>query len=351
MMSDARRVHVAQSGPSSLPFDLHRPIVGAPMAGGPSTPGLAAAVANAGGLGFLAGGYKTPQQLAEQITTTRTLTRGPIGVNLFVVSANDVDEEELEAYRQELEDDAARYGVEVGDPTWDDDAWHSKLDVVRDLKPDVVSFTFDCPDADVLRDLNALGVHTAVTVTSAEEARTAGERGARILIVQGPDAGGHRATFDPAAEPGTEPLPELVSAIRDIVDLPLFAGGGISTRAEARAILDTGAAAVQVGTALLLAREAGTNPAHRSALQDPAFTETRVTRAFTGRPARGLLNGFMVRHDRTGHAYPQIHYMTAPLRAAAAAAGDLQSLHLWAGTGYRATRTGPAADIVADLVP
>ena len=342
---------MVQSGTAALPFDLHRPIVGAPMAGGPSTPELAAAVADAGGLGFLAGGYKSPQQLADQIATTRMLTRGPIGVNLFVVSANDVDEGELETYRQELEDDATRYGVEVGRPAWDDDAWHSKLDVVRDLKPDVASFTFDCPDADILCDLNALGIHTAVTVTSPEEARTAGERGARILIVQGPDAGGHRATFDPAAEPGTDPLPELISAIRNIIDLPLIAGGGISNRAEARAILDTGAAAVQVGTALLLAHEAGTNPAHRSALQDPAFTETRVTRAFTGRPARGLRNRFMDRHDHRGHAYPQIHYMTAPLRAAAAAAGDLQALHLWAGTGYRTTRTGPAGDIVADLVP
>lgn len=339
------------SHPVSLPFDLLRPIVGAPMAGGPSTPELVAAVTNAGGLGFLAGGYRTSQQLAGQIITTRALTRGPIGVNLFVVSANDVDEDELEAYRQELKYYADRYGIEVGRATWDDDAWHGKLDVVRELRPDVVSFTFDCPPADVLHELSALGVHTAVTVTSPEEARTAADRGARILIVQGPDAGGHRATFDPAAEPGTEPLPELISATRKTVDLPLIAGGGISTREQARAILDTGAAAVQVGTALLLADEAGTNPTHRAALRDLSFTETRVTRAFTGRPARGLRNRFMDRHDRTGHAYPQIHYMTAPLRAAAAAANDLQALHLWAGTGYRSARTGPAADIVADLGP
>lgn len=342
---------MSQSPPSPLPVYLDRPVIGAPMAGGPSTPGLVAALTNAGGMGFLAGGYKTPQQLADQITATRKLTEGPIGVNLFVVSANDVDEDELEAYRQELKYYADRYGIEVGAQKWDDDAWSGKLEVIKDLKPDVVSFTFDCPEADVLNGLNQSGIHTAVTVTSATEAQTAADRGAQILIVQGPDAGGHRGTFDPAGDPGTEPLPDLIWSIRETLNLPIIAGGGISTRDQVQEILDTGATAVQLGTAFLLADEAGTNPAHRSALQDPTFTETKLTRAFTGRPARGLRNRFMDDHDRSSHAYPQIHYITAPLRAAALANNDLQALHLWAGTGYRNTRTGPVADIIADLIP
>ena len=342
---------MSQPSPSPLPFKLKRPVIGAPMAGGPSTPELVAAVTNAGGLGFLAGGYKTPQQLADQITATRGLTHGPIGVNLFVVAVNDVDQEELEAYRRELRYYADQYGIEVGSPKWDDDSWDGKLDVIRDLKPDVASFTFDCPPADVLDELNQLGIHTVVTVTSETEARTAADRGPRILAVQGPDAGGHRASFNPAAEPGTTPLPELIESIGRTVDLPLIAGGGIGTREQTQAILETGAAAVQVGTSLLLADEAGTNPAHRAALHDPAFTETRVTRAFTGRPARGLRNRFMDNHDAPRHAYPQIHYITAPLRAAAAANHDLQALHLWAGTGYRNTRSGPAATVIADLTP
>lgn len=336
---------------SPLPFDLDRPIIGAPMAGGPSTPELVAAVTNAGGMGFLACGYKTPQQVADQITATRKLTEGPIGVNLFVISANDAAEEELEKYRRELKSYADRYGIEVGTPKWDDDMWESKLEVVNDLRPDVVSFTFGCPAADVLHGLNQSGIHTAVTVTSVAEAQTAAERGARTLIVQGAKAGGHRATFDPAAEPGTEPLPDLIRSIRATFNLPIIAGGGISTRHQVQEILDTGAAAVQLGTALLLADEAGTNPAHRSALRDPTFTETKVTWAFTGRPARGLRNRFMDEHDRRSPAYPQIHYITAPLRAAALANNDLEALHLWAGTGYRDARTGPVTDIIADLTP
>ncbi|MHA7240428.1 nitronate monooxygenase [Arthrobacter sp. TMS1-12-1] len=330
---------------------LRRPIIGAPMAGGPSTPELVAAVTSAGGMGFLAAGYKSPDQIARQIRATRTLTGGPIGVNLFVVSANDADEEELEAYRRELQVEADRYGIEPGRPRWDDDAWEGKLDVVRAERPDMVSFTFGCPAAPILQELAALGVLTAVTVTDAAEARTAADSGARVLVVQGPEAGGHRATFDPAAAPGTQSLPELLSTIRSVTDLPLIAGGGIGTRTLAAETLGAGAAAVHVGTALLLADEAGTSPAHRSALKDSRFTETSVTRAFTGRPARSLRNRFIDDHPTTLHAYPHIHHMTAPLRAAAAANNDAQALHLWAGTGHRDTRQGSAADIVAALTP
>lgn len=321
------------------------------MAGGPSTPELAAAVTNAGGLGFLAAGYKSPDQMTQQIRAARSLTGGPLGVNLFIVSPTDVDENGLDAYRRELQVEADRHGIELGHPRWDDDAWEAKLDVVRAERPDLVSFTFGCPSAAVLRDLDGLGILTAVTVTDAAEARTAAGNGARVLVVQGPGAGGHRATFDPAAEPGTASLPELLATIRGTTGLPLIAGGGIGTRDLAGEILDAGAVAFQVGTALLLADEAGTTPVHRSALQDPQFTGTSVTRAFTGRPARSLRNRFIDDHPTTAHAYPHIHHLTAPLRAAAAARNDPQALHLWAGTGYRRARQGPAAEIVAALAP
>lgn len=334
-----------------FPIDLDRPLIGAPMAGGPSTPALVAAVSNAGGLGFLAGGYKSPEQLAEHITVTRSLTDRPFGVNLFVVSANDADEEELQSYRRRLQPHADRYGIQVGVPRWDDDAWTGKVDVLRALRPDVVSFTFGCPDPDLLHELHQLGISTAVTVTDSAEASLATDRGAQILVVQGPDAGGHRGTFDPGADPGTQPLPQLIASIKTISSLPIIAGGGISTREDVGGVLAAGAFAAQLGTALLLADEAGTHPAHRAALTDPEFTETRITRAFTGRPARGLRNKFMDEHPTVGNAYPQIHYITAPLRAAAAANNDLQALHLWAGTGYRTIRTGPAADIIAALTP
>ena len=236
-------------------------------------------------------------------------------------------------------------------PRWDDDQWEAKLELVLDVRPDVVSFTFGCPGADVLRRLAQLDVLSAVTVTSVAEAREAVARGAASLAVQGPDAGGHRGTWDLEAVPDRTPLPDLVSAVVAAVDVPVVAGGGVADAAGVAAVLGRGAVAAQVGTAYLLADEAGTNPVHRAALTDPAFPRTDVTRAYTGRWARGLANRFMAEHADAPAGYPQLHHLTAPLRAAAVTARDAHVAHLWAGTGHAHTRAAPAAEITASLAP
>lgn len=133
--------------------DLALPVIGAPMAGGPSTPALAAAVSGAGGLGFVAAGYQTPEAVAADIDAVRAATTAPFGVNLFLVEPYDPDAASLAAYRRSLEGDAARLGVELGEPRWDDDHRQAKVDLLLDVQPDVVSFTFGCPSADVLRQL------------------------------------------------------------------------------------------------------------------------------------------------------------------------------------------------------
>ncbi|HET7782865.1 MAG TPA: nitronate monooxygenase, partial [Arthrobacter sp.] len=134
--------------------------------------------------------------------------------------------------------------------------------------------------------------------------------------------------------------------------VPLIAAGGIATGDDTRAALARGAVAVQAGTAFLRADEAGTKATHRTALASGRFTTTSVTRSFSGRNARGLYNEFMRRHDgEAPYGYPEIHHLTAPLRAAAAAAGDPDSMSLWAGTGFRHTVEGPAARILAVLRP
>lgn len=332
--------------------DLTVPVVAAPMAGGGSTAALAAAVSAVGGLGVLAAGYKAADQVAAEIEATRRATSGPIGVNLFVVAPYDPPTGTIEAYRRTLEPEAARLGVALGEPAWDDDDWTAKLEVVLTLRPEVVSFTFGCPDADILRSLAQRGIHTAATVTTVLEARQAAGLGVHSLCVQGPEAGGHRGTWDLEAEPEDGVgLTDLVSAILPEVDLPVVAAGAISEPAAVEGLLRRGAAAVQVGTALLLADEAGTHPAHRAALADPAFTHTERTRAFTGRWARGLANRFVRDHADAPPGYPQIHHLTAPLRAAALAAGDTQTAHLWAGTGFRSVRSGPAQQIIETLAP
>ena len=332
-------------------WDLDVPIVGAPMSGGPGTAALAAAVSNAGGFGFLASGYMSAERLAADIAATRAATTGPIGVNLFVPQPSVADVYALDHYAEALDELAEYYGVEVGYPQFgDDDGWQQKLEVVADLRPEMVSFTFGAPPPDVLRWFGALGMLLFITVTSAYEAGVARAAGADGLIVQGPEAGGHRGTFAPDMEPGTESLYTLLARIRGAHDVPLIAAGGIGTSEDVAAVLNRGAVAAQLGTALLLSDEAGTNAAHRAALHHPEFVSTIVTRAFSGRYARGLENDFIRQFDDVAPlGYPEVNQMTSPIRKASAALDDPHGTNLWAGTAYRAARTGPAADIVKTL--
>ena len=331
---------------------LELPVIQAPMAGGPSTPELAVAVSASGGLGFLAAGYKTATAMRADIEAVREHTGAPFGVNLFVPQASVITPENLQHYADSLAPDAGHFGVTLGDPRHDDDDWDKKLEVLMDLAPAVVSFTFDFPGADVVEALKKRGVYVIATVTGREEALQALTRGADALCVQGPEAGGHRGTFN-AAGPGPEvPLHGILEELSDL-EVPLVAAGGITTADETRAALSVCAVAVQAGTAFLRAGEAGTKPAHRTALSSSdRFTTTAVTRAFSGRNARGLYNDFMRRHDGDApYGYPEIHHLTTPLRAAAAAAGDPEGLNLWAGINYRYTTEGSAASILRSLAP
>ena len=321
------------------------------MAGGPSTPALAAAVSEAGGLGFLAGGYKTADQVAAEVAAVRAATSAPFGVNLFLVEPYEPDADAVDDYRRSLEPEAARLGVELGEPRWDDDQWQAKLDLVLDVRPDVVSFTFGCPSSDVLWRLAECGVLSMVTVTSVAEAREAAAREAASLSVQGPDAGGHRGSWDLDAEPNPTPLLNLVSDVLAAVGRPVVAGGGVVAAADVSSVTGGGALAAQVGTAYLLADEAGTNPVHRAALNHPASAGTTLTRAYTGRWARGLANRFIAEHADAPAGYPHLHHLTAPLRAAAVAAGDTQVAHMWAGRRHTQARAAPAGDITQSLAP
>ncbi len=332
------------------------PIIAAPMAGGPSTPALAAAVSNAGGLGFLAAGYLTPAAFDERLTAIEALTDAPYGVNLFLPSPRTGDLEAIEAYRQRLFPRAEKLGVEPGRPSWDDDAIEAKIDVLATHRPAAVSFTFDAPDVglcDRIRQDNPNAVLIA-TVTSVEEARLAQTSGVDALAVQGAEAGGHRGIFrdDPAQRAGgpATPLLDLLTEIGAASRLPMIAAGGLAGGRDIARALDRGAIAAALGTAFLCCPEAGTSATHRRALLAAPFTETTFTRAFTGRPARALVNGFIREHD--GHApfgYPEIHHVTRPIRAAAAASGDLDDLHLWAGTNWQSVTEEPAADLVRRL--
>jgi nitronate monooxygenase len=330
--------------------DLSVPIIVAPMAGGPSTPQLAAAGTNAGGLGFVAAGYLTAEAFAERLAAARSITSGPIGANLFVPQPSAGTAEDIELYAKALGPDAQRYEAQLGEPRWDDDHWAAKIEVLLDVRPEVASFTFGVPSAEECRRLREAGVIVVGTVTTLAEAQTAVARGVDAVAAQGPSAGGHRGTFDPGARPATQPLDELLSEVKAGVDVPVVAAGGLMTADDVARVLTLGAVAAQLGTAFLLSAEAGSSPVHRAALQDPRFTETVVTRAFSGRYARGLRNRFIDEHEAEApFGYPEIHWLTSPLRAASVRAGDPQAVNVWAGTGFRNAKAATVADIMAEL--
>jgi nitronate monooxygenase len=324
------------------------PIVQAPMAGGPSTPELAIAVCDAGGLGFLAAGYKRAGAVREEIATVRSATAAPFGVNLFVPSPAPTEPEILRPYLAELAAEAERLGAALGEPRFDDDDWQAKLALVCHERIPIVSFTFGCPPAVVVQRLHEHRASVWVTVTNGDEAREADRAGADVLVVQGTEAGGHRAAFVDDDNAGGSGLLALLRVIRQVTDLPLIASGGIADGAALAAVLCAGAAMGQIGTALMLAPEAGTNPAQRALLNDPV--PTRLTRAFSGRLARGMVNRFLLEHSASAPiAYPEIHHVTSPLRAAARERGDADSFNLWAGQAHQLARAAPAAEIVRHM--
>jgi nitronate monooxygenase len=302
--------------------DLLSPVIVAPMAGGPSVPGLVRAAAHADALGFLAAGYKTPAAVEDDLRAVRGVAHG---LNIFVPMAAPPDAEPLERYRRLLQAEADRYQVDLPPLRLDDDDhFAAKVELAIAYGTPLVSFTFGIPDVAVTRALREAGCAVLITVTSADEARHALAAEPNALIAQAGAAGGHASTTSPFGYQGTS--------------------------VAVQALLDAGAAAVQCGTCFLLADEAGTRPAQRAAMLSGEYHETVVTRAFTGQPARGLRNRFTDMYSAAAPiGYPCVHHLTAPIRAAAAQQGDPSALNLWAGTGFAAARPGPLADLIDDL--
>lgn len=345
-----------------MPHDLFgTPVIAAPMAGGTSTAAFVEAVHRAGGLGFLAAGYKSVAAMQAEISTLRE-SGARFGMNVFVPDPAQLPPSaamlaELEDYRLQLRTDARRYGVELPQLRLDDDdEWQGKIDALLSDPVELVSFAFGLPGPDVVRALQRAGSAVLATVTTAAEAVQAAGQGVDALVVQHTSAGGHSAAFLPspaqpayAAQPGGTTA-QLLAEVRSAVDLPLVAAGGIMDAAGLDAVLRAGAVAAQLGTAFLRTDQSGAKQLHKDALADPHFTRTRLTRAFTGRQARALENEFVRDHPEAPEAYPAVHHLTAPIRAAATAAGDAERLNLWAGTGWQKAHAGPVAGVVHGLL-
>ena len=324
---------------------LRRPVIVAPMAGGSSTAELVIAAAGAGALGFLAAGYKTPAAMAAEMADVRAATAQPFGVNVLLPGTPYPDPAALDRYLGSL-----RTAGPLGDATWDDDGFGGKIAALLAEPPAVTSFTFGCPPAEVIRALQDAGSLVVVTVTSPAEAALAAGAGVDALCAQGYEAGAHRGTFANDDQPGRDyGLLSLIGEVARVTSLPQVAAGGIMDPRQVRAVIAAGAVAAQCGTAFLRCPESGAHPRYKAALADPRYTATTLTRAFSGRLARGLANQFIRDHQDAPAAYPEINNATRPLRAAAAADADTERMSLWAGQGWRSATEQPAGEIIERL--
>ena len=331
------------------------------MAGGPTTPALIAAVGRAGGLGMIGSGYLDAAATREEIQRVREATDAPFGVNVFLLDRADSESAmagragELARYATAIGPVAERLGVVLPEaPGFSDFDQAATIDALVEDPVPLVSFTFGIPDREVVEVLQEVGSAVVVTVATVEDARRAVHVGADWLSVQSAEAGGHRSTSMVGERADDITTVDLVRAVRGVLpDTPFVAAGGICTPSAVAEALAAGADGVQIGTVLLRTPEAGTSPLHRAALGDPRFTSSRSTRCYTGRPARALVNGFVSEFDALAPpAYPYLHKITGPLRAAAAQAGDVDVPPLWAGSRWReagAYADRSAAEVVAEL--
>jgi nitronate monooxygenase len=335
---------------------MQNPIIQAPLAGGGDTPELVAAVSNAGGLGFIGAAYLSPEQIVQTARAVKSQTARPFGINLFAPSvpaapsiSPDVAIERVAPYFAELGLPAPSL---ASGPSF---SFSDQLAVALKTGASVFSFTFGLLPPEAMQALKQEKIFVMGTATTVNEAIELEKAGVDAIVAQGSEAGGHRGTFRgdfSASMIGTISLvPQAVDAVR----VPVIASGGIMDGRGIAAALALGASAVQLGTAFLTCKESGVPDAYQRAIFDALEDQTRITRAFSGRPARGIVNRFMTEVESGGGGeailpFPLQNALTRPLRTAAAKNGRAEFLSLWAGQGVRMARRQSAGELVEKLV-
>ena len=334
---------------------MTHPIIQAPLAGGGDTPALVAAVCNAGGLGFIGAAYLTPEQIDEASREVRTRTSRPFGINLFApLPAPDLPSDPKPALER-----VARFFAELGlpppvVPARPRDSFNEQLAAALESGASVFSFTLGILPKIALEAIKGRGMFLIGTATTVEEAIALEKAKVDAIVTQGSEAGGHRATFAADFDSGMIGTISLVPQVVDAVTVPVIASGGIMDGRGIAAALALGASAVQLGTAFLTCDEAGVTEVYKKAILKAREHETRLTRAFSGRPARGIVNRFMTEFEESDAAgailpFPLQNDLTRALRAAAAKQGRAEFLSLWAGQGVRLSQRRMAAQLVECL--
>jgi nitronate monooxygenase len=334
---------------------IRHPIIQAPMGGGPGTPRLAAAVSNAGGLGSLACAYLTVDGLVRDFEAARALTTGgPLNINLFAGGYHTRVDRDPSPILNLLRDVHAE--LELPPPVLPDvgaDPFPAQVEAVLRVRPEIFSFTFGIPPADTMQALRAAGITIIGTATTVIEATMLADAGVDAIVAQGAEAGAHRGTFAGSFEEAMVPTLELVRQIAKATNVPVIASGGIMTGGEIAAALAAGASAVQLGTAFLACPEAGTSDAYKSALLRASGEDTVITRAYSGRAARGIRNTFIElvgEREELILPFPIQNSLTRDMRSASAKRKNPEYLSLWAGTGVARLRAMPAAELIETLM-
>ena len=328
------------------------PIIQAPMAGGCSTPALVAAVSTAGGLGSLGAGYMQPEELRKAIVDIRGLTDKPFAVNLFVPEPIKEDAERIIRANELL----APYRDELGLPDSDPLArelpnYIEQLGVLFEESVEIISFTFGVPGEAELDTIKQLGITTIGTATHLLEAILLEESGLDLVVGQGIEAGGHRATFLGSSEQGMTGLTVLLPLLADQLHIPFAAAGGIMDARGIAAAFHLGAEAVQIGTAFLACPESGAHPAYKETLLHSTELTTVLTKAFSGKLGRALKNRFIMELQQAEPflpGYPMQNALTQDIRRSAAEQNKSELMSMWAGQGCSMVRDLPAADLMRE---
>ena len=308
------------------------------MAGsGINTAELVIASSRGGALGSVAVAYCTLSQIRSDIAAVRAATDRPFAVNLFAPTDDPDNPGDTTAIMEFLAGWHAQFGLPAPQlPTRAAEPFRETIDLLLEVRPPVVSFTFGLLPADVMRELKSRGIFVIGTATTVNEAKLLADSGVDAVVAQGAEAGGHRGSFAAARGFGAVGLMSLVPQMADAVRIPVIASGGIMDGRGIAAALALGAAAVQMGTAFLGTRESGAPACYKQRVLASTDESTMFTQAFSGRTARGIENRFIQEMHRAGIRplpYPWQNAMTRPLRKAGSAAGDAEVLSLWAGQG------------------
>jgi nitronate monooxygenase len=334
-------------------FAIKHPIVQAPMAGGPTTPELVAAVSNAGGLGSLGAAYLPPETLREQIREIRGLTEGPFGVNLFVPSVFEADPERIERSNSLLGPYRKELGIEAPEKFSSfEENFEDQLKIVFEERVPILSFTFGSLGPELVERLKQNGTTVVGTATTVREGLRLEEDGVDVVVAQGSEAGGHRGTFLSDFRDALIGTMALVPQMFDALSVPVVASGGIMDGRGLAAALVLGAEAAQMGTAFLACEESGAHPEFKRAVLETAEDETAVTRAFSGRAARGVKNRFLIEvgeHEEELPPFPVQNTLTKDIRAAARKQDRPEFMSLWSGQATRLARPIGAAELVRSV--